>query len=97
MLPVIQEIIAPLNCLLQGLLAGRDIAGGASKQVLSLLQAPEQGLRRKELAASGCQFECQGQSIQTYAYLSNSWSVLRRQLKCGVDGLGPLTEEGNRA
>src|SRR6266699_540606 len=97
LLLVIQEIIAPLDGLLQGLLAGRDIADGAGKEVLSLLQAREQGLRRKELAASGGQFKCQGQSIQAHAYLSNSRDVYWGQLKIGVDGLGPLTEEGDRA
>src|SRR5438034_3004817 len=93
----IQEIIAPLDRLLQGLLAGRDIADAALKQMLSLLQASEQRVRRKELDAGGCQFECQGQPIQAYAYLGNNGSVLMRQLKIGMDFLSPLAEEGHRA
>ena len=87
-------MVAPRDRRTQGLMAGRPIAYSAGQYIESMLQTCQQGLRRKQPDASGCQLDRQGKSVQVNTHFRNGTSVGLRQLKIRLDGLRTLHKEG---
>src|SRR6266566_8960651 len=60
-----------------------------------MFQPGQEGVRGEELAAGGCQFEGQGQAIETDTNLGDGTSIGASHLERRFDGLGALEKEGD--
>src|SRR5947209_19391379 len=58
-----EQVVAPLQRIVQRLLACRQVLLPASQHLKPILEALEQGLRRKQFNASCGQFDGQGQAF----------------------------------
>src|SRR6266700_3948361 len=62
-----------------------------------MCQPLQQSWQRQQLETSGCQFNCQGQTIETPADLDNKRGLLIAELKCGLNLPRSCKEEGDRS
>src|SRR6266699_3995157 len=62
-----------------------------------MCQPLQQSWQRQQLETSGCQFNCQGQTIETPADLDNKRGLLIGELKCGLNLPRSCKEEGDRS
>jgi hypothetical protein len=96
----LEQGVAPVQGVAQGLLAHGEVAGAAGEEGEALpggvAQAGEQGLGRQQLDPGGGQLEGQGQPVQEAADLGDGDAVLRREGEVRARGPGALDEEAHR-
>ncbi len=69
------------------------VTGAAFQERQPLIPLRQQRLRCIPFHACGRHFNCQRQAVQSYAQLRNRCSILRIQLKLGIDGLRTLNKK----
>src|SRR5439155_24655554 len=91
-----EQVVAPLQRIVQRLLACWQVLIPASQHLKPILEALEQGLGRKQFNASCGQFDGQGQAFETGADGCNGAGIGSGQLEVGPNSLRPLQEEAHR-
>src|SRR5207248_9904372 len=76
-----EQVVAPLQRIVQRLLACWQVLLPASQHLKPILEALEQGLGRKQLNVSCCQFDGQGQAFETSADGRDGVGIGSGQLK----------------
>src|SRR6266566_10133411 len=89
-----EQIIAPCQCVAQGLLPDRGIACSARQHLQAMSQACQECLWGEEFAACRGQFDGQRQPIQAHTDLGDSSGVGGSHLEVGTGSLHTLKEEG---
>src|SRR6266566_2340241 len=91
-----KQVVAPLDRLAQGLLAGGHITCAAGQKGQTLPQTGQQELRREQPDARRCQLDGEWESIQANTDLCHSRGVGVRHLEIRLDCLRTFDKERHR-
>ena len=91
-----QQVVAPVEGLVERLLPGRQVVGPAGEEAQSLRQPVEDGLRPQGTNARGGELDRQREPVDTPTELANRGELVLRDREVGLQRAGSLLEEGLR-
>src|SRR4029079_17031989 len=95
-----EQVVAPVEGLVEGLLPGRQVVGPAGEEAQSLGQPVEDVLRAEDTDARGGELDRQRQAVDAPAELAYRLEIVLRDREIGLQRTGTLLEEdlsGSRA
>ena len=92
-LPLVEQVVAPLNRSSQCLLPAGQVASPAAQRAQRFLQPDEQRLGRKELDPRGGKLNRKRQAVDSFADAGDRGRILVRGLEIRFDRHGALDKE----